>query len=625
MFHSLKENVFQWGKIRKIEKLNTEVSVILKDLVNDKKQDVVIKKIVELAKKRMNFETCMLYEMLQGNKLKMLYSDIPYRSVLKHKEKLIFQNKRVLFKRNDLCPQDDEGAVYHPVVIRKRTRYVFVFDGMDMDSYEETRRDRNKFYQDLELIMGNLRNRTLANRAQYVDSLTGLPNERQLRKDMEYCIVSEKDYIFAIIELEGMKELNEKHGMGFGDMMIKKAKSVIEQRVRSGDGVYRFIGAKLAMLLSGTQEKHLNIMKDIHDTLCNTVITAKGGEDVSCTVTIGALEVRYLDEKNVDYAYERCRHALTVEKGGICFVGERREVQLYVEKDRDVQGHDEEQKAEPLSEELTESLKETVKAVMEETENVQPAVPEQEDVCEESTDAVALSENIEPTDDESGDTGEYQSAGAECEGDFTGYSDEDIAGAVSEGMTMEEYDAMEDGTQCTEKIEEEEESGTEEEWLMSEMKELVQEVDIRETADENVGENEDVSIGKEAEELCFDALSMSLPPEIFEEEVAAVAAGKQEQDESVCVSTNGKDKKETSLKTSTAKTQESQSKKISAKSDERKDTTQSTFLDIVQNADNNVEPVRIVNISEINDKKGGKKRKTKKKGISFESGIGVPG
>ena len=616
MFHSLKENVFQWGKIRKIEKLNTEVSIILKDLVNDKKQDVVIKKIVELTKKRMGFETCMLYEMLPGNKLKMLYSDIPYRSVLKHKEKLIFQNKRVLFKKNDLCPQDDEGAVYHPVVIGKRTRYVFVFDGMDMDSYEETRRERNKFYQDLGLIMGNLRNRTLANRAQYVDSLTGLPNERQLRKDMEYCIVSEKDYIFAIIELDGMRELNEKYGMEFGDLVIKKAKSVIEQRVRSGDGVYRFIGAKLAVLLSGTQEKQLRIMRDIHDSLCSVTITTNGGEDISCLVTIGALEVRYLDEKNVDYAYERCRHALTVEKGGICFVGERREVQLYVEKDRDVQGQDAEQKSEPLSEELTESLKETVKAVMEEKENVRPAVQEQEEVCEESTDAVVLSENIEPTDDEPEDAREYLSAGAECEEDFTGYSDEDIAGAVSEGMTMEEYGAMEDETQCTEKIEEEEEC------LLSEMKELVQEVDIRETVDENVGDNEDVSIGKEKEELCFDALSMSLPPEILEEEVVTVATEKQ--DESVDVPV--KDKKEAILKDNVPKVKEIHTEKASEKVEEQKGMVQSTFLDIVQKSDTKDESVKIVNISEIEapkHKKRGRGKGKAKAAVDFSQGMGV--
>lgn len=582
MFHSLKENVFQWGKVRKIEKLNTEVSVILTDLVNDKKQDVVIKKIIELAKKHMDFETCMLYEWLPGNKLKMMYSDITYRSVLKYKEKLIFQSKKQLFKGNDICSQDDEGAVYHPVVIGRKMRYVFVFDDVDMEDYEEKRKERYRFYKDLELIMGNLRNRTLANRAQYVDSLTGLPNERQLRKDMEYCIVSEKDYIFAIIELDGMRELNETYGMDFGDRVIKNAKKIVEHHVRSGDGVYRFIGARLAVLLSGTQEKQFRIIRELHDELSGTVVATGQDGDVFCSVTIGALEVRYLDEKSVDYAYERCRHALTVERGGICFVGERREMQLYAESERQSQN----------AEADIESVEEVNECLQVEPDAVEEDVPVEETVNVEPEEIEkTLEERMEEETDE-----KKEECSEEVQDDGMEYSDADISDAVCEGI--EEYNGTEEEEQCSEDFEEEIEES-----LKAAVEEVISEMEEQTPEEEMIGmgestdseECEPISDAGEKEEMCIDTFSILIPPEITAEVV------KKEGNEEMS------DRKEKTPEKTLEKEEDSPDGSF----------VQSTMMDMVQNTDTDKGTAKFVDISELDTKKKSK-RKSKKKSDSVE-------
>lgn len=587
MFHSLKENVFQWGKIRKIEKLNTEVSAILKDLVNGKKQDAVLKKILEMASTHMTFETCMLYEWLPGNKLKKLYSDISYQSVLKYKEKFIFRNKKSLLKGNDLSFTDDEGAVYHPVVIGKKMRYIFIFDGVDMEYYEENRKDRAMFYQDLELVMGNLRNRTLANRAPYMDSLTELPNERQLRKDMEYCIVSEKDYIFAIIELDDMKKLNEKYGMEFGDRVIKTAKGIVECHVRSGDGVYRFIGARLAVLLSGTQEKQFRIIRNIHDELCSTEIaTGKTGAAL-CPVTIGALEVRYLEEKSVDYAYERCRHALTVEKGGICFVGERRELQSYEEKGCDTQ----------------EDL-ENVDDIEEVTDSTVEVVKKEEDTLIETLHKKICEQKLEEYT-EQGETRDVveeqvqEQSLMECEEDFAEYSDADISDVVNEGGTGEEYS----GTDESENI-----LSEQIEAILSEMEEAVE--------TEEIEEKEKTEQGSETtlpDEICIDTLSISLPPELpeYNSEVSVERdvdckepKGTVSQEGPVTNNDDVSEKKKSFLNMTASS---------ESKIPEQKKDVQSTMLDILQ-ADDNEEKktVKLVNISEVTSKKRGRRRKEKR-------------
>lgn len=300
---------------------------ILMDIVDRKPTNKIIEQVVNFAKDYVGFESCAVYEWMEGNKLKLLYTDIPYEPLLKFKQKQIFANKKSFFRTDDIFPEEDENALYHPVVIGNNLQYIFIFDEVDEEEHDKNIKMYSQFCKELLLVMGCLMNRTVANRSKYMDHLTGLPNELQLRKDIQYCIDSKKDYILAIVEINDIGEYNATYGVELGDKLIKKTAIVLNDYAQRGDGVYRYFGARLAILLCGTQEKHFKTLEDLQCAI-NQQPVEYHGQEISFLCTIGAVEIKYMEESLVDVAYKKVFKALKVDRGGICFSGERREIEF---------------------------------------------------------------------------------------------------------------------------------------------------------------------------------------------------------------------------------------------------------------------------------------------------------
>lgn len=283
----------------------------------------IINKIIAFLKKNMSFSACSLYELNSRNKIRPIYSDANYDVILKFRQKNIFLYKDGLMRENDIVPDDDKDSIYHPIIVNHRLCYVFVFDGVKRPENKQDYFNYMNICKNLNIIMGCLHNATELRKGKYIDGLTELPNELQLRKDIERCLSLNKDYVLATIEIDDMICYNEKYGVFFGDKIVKSvANALIPLFSKNGNGLYRFLGAKFAVLIKGTQEDSFSILEAVQKHIKMIEM-----ENIQLSSTIGAVEIQYLDKALYDVAYQKVLQAMRVEKGTICFSGEHRQLE----------------------------------------------------------------------------------------------------------------------------------------------------------------------------------------------------------------------------------------------------------------------------------------------------------
>ncbi len=91
------------------------------------------------------------------------------------------------------------------------------------------------------------------------DGLTGLLNKKGWDfKTEEYLKIADRtkaEYVFSIVDLDGLKKVNDTLGHKEGDRLIVKAAQVLRETVRSTDILARIGGDEFAVLLTRTSLK----------------------------------------------------------------------------------------------------------------------------------------------------------------------------------------------------------------------------------------------------------------------------------------------------------------------------------------------------------------------------------
>lgn len=77
------------------------------------------------------------------------------------------------------------------------------------------------------------------------DPLTGLPNRDAFMSAM----AMERSAVFAILDIDGLKAVNDSHGHETGDRVLRDVAQVLRKSLRSADMVARWGGAAFAVLL----------------------------------------------------------------------------------------------------------------------------------------------------------------------------------------------------------------------------------------------------------------------------------------------------------------------------------------------------------------------------------------
>lgn len=129
----------------------------------------------------------------------------------------------------------------------------------------------NAVSSQLSMALNLIRAARMAEAASQRDPLTGLLNRRGLEANLSSMMerAEEKGSVlgFGLIDLNGLKTINDTHGHPMGDEVLKTVASIIRQSVREDDLVARYGGDEFAVVLEMEHPDVEAIMRRIQEAV----------------------------------------------------------------------------------------------------------------------------------------------------------------------------------------------------------------------------------------------------------------------------------------------------------------------------------------------------------------------
>jgi len=122
------------------------------------------------------------------------------------------------------------------------------------------------------------------------DSLTGLLNRRRFRAELDQYVSFSARYgglgAVMIIDIDGLKEVNDRHGHQLGDNLIRSVAAVLRERVRATDIVARLSGDEFAVLMPQSDTAGaLQLGEDLRAQVAEGISTGTG--QAAGTISVG--------------------------------------------------------------------------------------------------------------------------------------------------------------------------------------------------------------------------------------------------------------------------------------------------------------------------------------------------
>lgn len=150
-----------------------------------------------------------------------------------------------------------------------------------------------------------------AERDAMVDALTGCLNRRGwtacLRAEERRCARHGLDAVVVIVDLDGLKAINDRFGHAVGDDVITLLGSVASSSMRTTDFIARLGGEEFAAMFSGTIDEGVLVAERVRvafETAARTV----SGRYVGATVSVGV--AAHPAPTNIDAMLARADEAL---------------------------------------------------------------------------------------------------------------------------------------------------------------------------------------------------------------------------------------------------------------------------------------------------------------------------
>ena len=130
-------------------------------------------------------------------------------------------------------------------------------------------------------------------RAAHHDALTGIPNRRQLTRDIgdKYApaIATGTKVAFAMIDIDHFKRFNDDYGHKVGDVTLQRVAEVMRGAMRDEDTVYRYGGEEFTVVLQGVDgDEARQILDRMRVAVARTPLTGEEMQPVGpVTVSIG--------------------------------------------------------------------------------------------------------------------------------------------------------------------------------------------------------------------------------------------------------------------------------------------------------------------------------------------------
>lgn len=120
----------------------------------------------------------------------------------------------------------------------------------------------------------------------HTDTLTGLPNRAFFYRDLQYyidrAINHRENFVFAMLDLDNFKQVNDIDGHNAGDTVIREVAKILKTNVREYDKVIRFGGDEFCIILPNTS---IEDSKKVAERI-RKIIYRKYCDSTSCHVTI---------------------------------------------------------------------------------------------------------------------------------------------------------------------------------------------------------------------------------------------------------------------------------------------------------------------------------------------------
>lgn len=150
------------------------------------------------------------------------------------------------------------------------------------------------------------------------DELTGLYNRRHMNELLQHAVKqterSGQNFSLCVIDLDHFKHVNDNHGHGAGDEVLRSFARLARQTLRETDALARWGGEEFLMLLPETRhEQGLIGIQRLRERLVDLVVV-NHLPDLRVTFSAGLTEFR--SGETIEQAVERADQALYQAKAG---------------------------------------------------------------------------------------------------------------------------------------------------------------------------------------------------------------------------------------------------------------------------------------------------------------------
>jgi diguanylate cyclase (GGDEF)-like protein len=99
--------------------------------------------------------------------------------------------------------------------------------------------------------------------AMWSDALTGVGNRRRFERDLDaFALPSGGPTALLMVDVDGLREINERHGQQIGDEALFQLAGRLAANVRSQDIVYRYGGEEFCVLLPGATPEDAQVIAE---------------------------------------------------------------------------------------------------------------------------------------------------------------------------------------------------------------------------------------------------------------------------------------------------------------------------------------------------------------------------
>lgn len=146
----------------------------------------------------------------------------------------------------------------------------------------------------------------------YNDELTGLYNRRAYEDDLLQFpdVPPEKDFVYASIDINGLKVVNDSLGHAAGDELIKGAAACLKRTLGNYGKVYRTGGDEFVSMFFADQAHVEAVMKDLHSMADEW----RGDMVESLSFSVGYVTKQELPEATVREIAEQADHRMYADK-----------------------------------------------------------------------------------------------------------------------------------------------------------------------------------------------------------------------------------------------------------------------------------------------------------------------